>query len=503
MIGEILNARYRITRLLGEGGMGSVYEADDQKSGGRVAVKVLLPDKVAKSESLVRRFHREARAAGSIATPHIARVLDTGIDPDNGRPFMVMEYLHGEDLQQLLKRVGAIHPDTALRIVAQALVGLAAAHEANIVHRDIKPANIFLDEGDGEKVTVKVVDFGVAKIRVDALDTAETAGLTRTGALLGSPLYMSPEQARGSKDLDQRADLWSMGVVLYQTLAGRTPLQHIDALGELIFTICTQPPQLVQDFAPWVPPEVANVVHTALRYDTAERYPTAKAMLAALDALLPRGRDLTKDMLVAAGTEVRGQTARRLALTQSMPGAAPPPTRPPAPSGSEAAASLPSHTPDPGTSSPALAGTNQGVSQSRAPLVRDPAPASRVPMMLAGLIALGGGGAAAYLLLGGQAPAGPPAATAAIAPDPPAPPAASAPATGVEGAPAGSAPSASAVASGAPSASAAASASAATSATAAAIAKPTTTVAPKATGPGPKPTATAKPIDTSAFGDRK
>ena len=203
----------------------------------------MITGQLAQDPGLVSRFQREARAAGAIDTKHITQVLDTGIDRDSELPFMVMEFLSGQDLQQFLKKSGPIAPDLALRIVAQSCLGLQKAHEAGVVHRDIKPANLFLARSDGE-VIVKILDFGIAKVQMDQAQETESAGLTRTGNMLGSPLSMSPEQARGSKNIDHRADLWSLGAALYQALSGRTPYQHITALGELIIAICSDPPRL-------------------------------------------------------------------------------------------------------------------------------------------------------------------------------------------------------------------------------------------------------------------
>src|SRR5689334_19812220 len=235
--------------------MGSVYEAVDSVTGARVAVKLITAE-TARNATLMGRFEREARAAATIDTPHIVKVLDAGHDAESELPFIVMEFLEGEDVQQLIKRLGPLPPDLALRIVAQACLGLDRAHEARIIHRDIKPANFFLAKvggGAAPQRVVKLLDFGIAKITHDPSESkAETAGLTRTGSMLGSPLYMSPEQARGHKDLDRRADLWSLGVVLYQALTGRTPHQDTDALGELIIAICTEEPSPIQELAPWV-----------------------------------------------------------------------------------------------------------------------------------------------------------------------------------------------------------------------------------------------------------
>ncbi|WP_437933746.1 protein kinase domain-containing protein [Sorangium sp. So ce341] len=279
-----LNGRYTLGRLIGKGGMGAVYEADDVALQRRVAVKVLSPE-LARGRSALSRFEREARAASAIQTEHIVRVLDADVDRATGAPFLVMELLRGEDLAHLLDRLGPLPPRLALRIVAQACVGLERAHEAGVVHRDIKPANLFLArrEGGGGLV-VKLLDFGVAKIRPAHDPRRDTTGLTWSGHVLGTPRYMSPEQARGIKDIDHRTDLWSLGVVLYRALAGRTPTEDVKSVGELITALVVDLPVPVQDFAPWVPPEVASAIDGALQYQPADRYPSASAMR---DALLP------------------------------------------------------------------------------------------------------------------------------------------------------------------------------------------------------------------------
>jgi serine/threonine-protein kinase len=254
---KVIARRYRIVRQIGAGGMGSVHEAVDETTQQRVAVK-LIEAEISKDPTTMRRFEREARAAGTLDTPHIVKLLDAGVDQDAGVPFLVMEFLEGEDVHALVRRLGPLPPELALRIAAQGCLGLSKAHEARIVHRDIKPANFFLARGRADERILKLLDFGIAKITRDPNDShAETAGLTRTGSLLGSPLYMSPEQARGSKEVDQRADVWSMGVVLYQMLTGHTPHEDTTALGELIISICTEEPPPVQQLSPWVPPDIA------------------------------------------------------------------------------------------------------------------------------------------------------------------------------------------------------------------------------------------------------
>ena len=319
MIDTIVAGRYRIVRHLGQGGMGAVYEATDGVTSGRVAVKVITAE-TARNATLMGRFEREARATMPIDTPHIVKVLDAGSDKDTGLPFIVMELLEGEDVSHLIKRVGPLSPDLALRLVAQACLGLQRAHDARIIHRDIKPANLFLARGSGGERIVKLLDFGIAKITRDPADSkAETAGLTRTGSMLGSPLYMSPEQARGLKEIDLRADIWSLGVLLYQALTGRTPHQDSDALGELIIAICTEIPAPIQELAPWVPPSIAAVAHGAMRFDPAERYPSAATMLDAIRPLLPDGWSIDESMFAPLGEVVKNRREPRFETMPDTP----------------------------------------------------------------------------------------------------------------------------------------------------------------------------------------
>ena len=301
MLGTLLNKKYRLVRHLGQGGMGTVFVAEDVESKRTVALKILDP-RAANSDSL-RRFRRESRAAGAIQNEHIVQVFDAGLDEAAGHPYIVMELLEGEDLQQLIDRVGPLPPDTALRIAAQALQGLIAAHAAGIIHRDIKPSNLFLArQPDGSRV-VKLLDFGIAKIQGDPAKAAQSAGMTATGALLGSPLYMSPEQVLTPKDVDARSDIWSLGSVVYCSLTGAAP--HVNssaAVGRLLVTICNEPIPPLETRAPWVPENIIKVVAPALERVPDDRYPTAAAMLSALEQCLPSGLTLRDSILVTANT---------------------------------------------------------------------------------------------------------------------------------------------------------------------------------------------------------
>ncbi|WP_437753844.1 cytochrome c peroxidase [Sorangium sp. So ce1389] len=295
LINTTLDQRYLILGLLGEGGMGAVYEARHLGTGRRVAVKVIT-SKLAQDEAVMARFEREARAAGAIDSEHIAGVLDSGRDRATGLPFLVMELLSGEDVDQLLRRLGPLPPELALCIVAQACMGLIRAHDARVLHRDIKPANLFLARRDGGELSVKLLDFGVAKIQAD--DSFEHhQELTATSNLIGSPIYMSPEQARNMKDVDGRTDLWSLGIVLFKMLAGRTPYRNSRGLGELIVAICSVPAPPIQSLAPWVTHEVAEIVHRALQIDRNARFQSAAEMLDAVRTLLPYGVSIRDDML--------------------------------------------------------------------------------------------------------------------------------------------------------------------------------------------------------------
>jgi len=304
VIGETFGGKYSVIRLLGQGGMGSVYEARHQTTGRRVALKVMTSE-VTKNPGHLARFERETRAAGALDSQYIAQVFDGGLDPTSGSPFLVMELLSGSDLDQLERKVGPLPQELAVRIVGQACMGLAKAHAAGIVHRDIKPGNMFLSERD-EDVVLKLLDFGIAKVTAGEEDATS---LTTTGSLIGTPLFMSPEQAAGEKTIDRRTDIWSLGVVLYQCLAGRTPHHDATTVGKLILKICQEPAAPIGQLAPWVSPELAEVVHRAVAIDPAARFQTMDEMLAALRPLAPGGFGIRADMLAGVSSEEKERRA--------------------------------------------------------------------------------------------------------------------------------------------------------------------------------------------------
>jgi serine/threonine-protein kinase len=317
-VGRVLAGKYEFVRLLGAGGMGEVHEAVNTATGRRVAVKIVRVSE--KTEEVVQRFRREGRALGAVTSSHIVQILDAGEDPDTDEPFMVMELLAGEDASSLHKRLAPLPVDLAVRIVAQAALGVGQAHACGIVHRDIKPANVFLAEEPGGRRMVKLLDFGVAGIlEGDVKQMVITARkMTRTGTIVGTVQYMAPEQLRGLKNIDTRADVWGLGVVLYRLLTGRLP-HEIDAgpdgpnANDVLLAICTTPAHEVQEHAPWVPPEVADVVHRALSIDPRSRYRDGTEMYEALAALCTRGTEIRADMIVTLDSRERIEAPRRKA----------------------------------------------------------------------------------------------------------------------------------------------------------------------------------------------
>jgi serine/threonine-protein kinase len=268
-LGEIVGGKYRLLRYLAAGGMGAVYEAQHTLVGRRFAVKLLHPDLAAQRDSL-SRFQREAQAAGALESEHVAAVLDFGIAED-GSPFMVMEYLAGESVRSLLDRCQRVPVARATDIVVQASRGVGAAHRAGIIHRDLNPQNLFICRRDEGTDLVKVLDFGIAKL--ESLESAET----RTGTIMGTPAYLAPEQARGEKAVDHRADVYGLGAVLYELLSGRKPHPG-DSHNAILHHICTQPALPLEAEPLGLPPELVAVVHRALSSNPAERQESAEAL---------------------------------------------------------------------------------------------------------------------------------------------------------------------------------------------------------------------------------
>lgn len=276
--GQILAGKYRVEKVLGSGGMGVVVAAWHLELEQRVAVKFLHPLAMERPDT-AERFRREARAAAKIRSEHVARVIDVGI-MEGGLPYMVMEYLDGHDVAEEMQRSGGYLPiASAIDFVLQALEAIAEAHSVGIVHRDLKPANLFLSlRPDGSRI-VKVLDFGISKSLFGT--SVSEMSLTRTAALIGSPLYMSPEQMRSAKDVDTRTDIWSIGVMLYEMLTGRPPYTG-DSIPALCASLLSDTPVSMQQLRPEISPMLEEVVMRCLAKDREQRFVTVSELARAL-----------------------------------------------------------------------------------------------------------------------------------------------------------------------------------------------------------------------------
>jgi serine/threonine protein kinase len=278
MIGQQFG-NYRAISLLGEGGMGAVYLAEHPAIGRRVAVKVLHKNYI-RDENLLTRFLNEARAANAIRHPNIIEILDSGTIAD-GTPFLVMELLEGESLGTRIRRVGALPMQSAVEFCYQTASALGAAHKKGIVHRDLKPDNLFVvpDPHDPERERIKVLDFGIAKLQQSAHDSVKT----RTGTLMGTPIYMSPEQCRGTKTVDHRSDIYSLGIIFFEMLCGQPPFVS-EGFGELVNMHLNVAPAAPSSQNPNVSPTIDAIVLKMLSKNPDERFADMGELMTALKA---------------------------------------------------------------------------------------------------------------------------------------------------------------------------------------------------------------------------
>ena len=279
MIGRVIGDRYGVTALIGEGGMGEVYEAEHLAMGRLVAVKVLNP-KRAQDREAISRLRHEARVAGTLGHPNICAIYDMG-RLDDGSPYLVMERLHGETLAQRLTRETRLPIEDLIDVMVQVLSALSAAHQRGIIHRDLKPDNIFLSRREGMRAIPKLLDFGISKSE----DIEETmADLTGQTMAAGTPFYMAPEQARGERGLDHRIDLWATGIILYECLSGQRPFDARN-YNALLVQILTAPPRPLHEIQPDVPAGLERIVERALRKLPADRFQSALEIQTALRAV--------------------------------------------------------------------------------------------------------------------------------------------------------------------------------------------------------------------------
>ena len=311
LIGTLLADRYRIERLLGIGGMGKVYRAEHVHMRKPMAIKVLHPQMKWVSD-VVARFEREAIAAGRIEHPNVAAATDFG-QLDDGAFYMVMEYLEGHDLADLLAEHGHVTQRRAVRIGLQIAEALSAAHEAGVVHRDLKPENVFLLERPDEPEFVKVLDFGIAKINLEEIGGGEQ--LTKMGTVFGTPQYMAPEQAAG-KTVDHRADLYTVGVLLYEMVQGRQPFNDDDMVRVLSMQIESPPPPLPE----WVDPVFSELIMRTLSKDPDDRPQSAGELAGALRGVLERMPDsLAPPAPLVTRAEMQSQVEASTVLDMEAP----------------------------------------------------------------------------------------------------------------------------------------------------------------------------------------
>ena len=438
-VGQVLGGRYRILRRFGEGGMGAVYEAMHDGIGRKVAVKCLHPQ-LAEDPEVLARFQREAQAATAIGNEHITEVLDMGKAPD-GAPFLVLELLEGTDLAGLVRDKGPLGLTRASHIFAQLCEALGAAHAKGIVHRDLKPENVFLVSRHGDPDFVKVLDFGIAGF----INSPAGQRLTRTGTMMGTPYFMSPEQALGRTDTDQRSDVWAIGVLLFHCLTGRFPF-HARTLGELVLQICSGVAPPIRDIRPDLPERLDRIVQRCLEKAKEDRYSSCEEIARELRAIAdgsepwapmpPSSTTRPLSLPKTAEASATPEAAREPEPVQAIPSvaASPRPVEPPTPASWAPGASLDSD-PIPATRPPR---------QSRSPLLW-------LSLVVALLVAIAIGVFALYVAIrraqrpraqprpAASAPSGPrevipsvlvttPSQAAAAAP---APPAAPAPVTGM------------------------------------------------------------------------
>jgi len=277
--GDVIDGKYQIDKMLGEGGMGAVAKAMHLLRRAPVALKFMSPNVMAIPQA-VERFLNEGVAASQIDSDHVVHIFDVGKLP-SGSPYLVMEFMEGKDLSEVLARDGkpGIETQRAIYFIVQALRGLQVAHDAGIIHRDMKPSNCFVINKEGEPDFVKLLDFGISKV-----GQGKSASLTQTNSALGTPLYMSPEQAKSPRDVDLRSDLYSVGVILYELLTGVTPFtSESGEFTEILFKLFTTDPPPIRSLRPDLPPELAAAVHKALVRDPNQRYSTAADFAMALE----------------------------------------------------------------------------------------------------------------------------------------------------------------------------------------------------------------------------
>ena len=399
--GREIAGRYRLVSQLGQGGMGSVWRADHMSLSSPVAIKLIDPE-IARRPEMLERFQREAQSSAALRSPHVVQILDYGVD--EGVPFIAMELLEGESLAARLARLHRLPFADTVRVVSHIGRALAKAHEGNVIHRDLKPDNVFLVKNDDKEIA-KVLDFGIAKITGNGPGSAK-GNATRTGSILGTPSYMSPEQAQGTKTIDGRSDLWSLAVIAFECVVGHVPFQS-EALGDLLIKICVHPIPVPSQLA-MVPPGFDAWWARASNRDPNLRFQSGKELADALrQVLVPEaGLALSSGPMspaVAAMSTSHTVGAEPMHVSAFTP--TPPPQYTPTPP--HYASAPPQYTPVPASGPTMHSASGQppgpqfSTAAGAAVNVVQPAASSKAPLFAAGaVLALVFGGLGTWLAIG-------------------------------------------------------------------------------------------------------
>jgi eukaryotic-like serine/threonine-protein kinase len=309
--GRVVAGKYRVERIIGEGGMGVVVAATHVELDQQVAVKFLLPEAMRHPEA-VERFLREARVAAKVRSEHVARVTDVGRVEPSGVPFIVMEYLEGCDLGALIDSTGRLPIDEACEIGLQACEALAEVHAAGIIHRDLKPSNLFITRRADGSPSLKLLDFGISKLIENSGDTEADPALTATATIMGSPSYMSPEQLRSTKEVDARTDVWALGAVLYEAVTGK-PAFRGETVPQVCFMIGSEDPVPPSSLRPDIPPELERAILSAL-----DKRAETRATLGVLARALVVGAPVRARVSLGRVEAVLGASASKI-RSESLP----------------------------------------------------------------------------------------------------------------------------------------------------------------------------------------
>jgi len=280
-VGRLIASRYRLLRVVGVGGHGAVYEAKHELTGRRFAVKLLLSDPRS-IRGLAERLVREAKATSRVTHPNVVEVIDVGVDAESERLYLIEELLEGDDLRARMRARRRMSTQEVRAVIVPVLDGLGAAHAQGVVHRDLKPGNVMLARQPGGEEVPKLIDFGISKLDRQEGAGDESAPLTRDGMLLGTPDYMAPEQARGAQSVDARADLWSVGVLLYEMFAAVRPFRGIGPAG-VIVAVAMESPRPLAELRPDLPAAWTGLIHRCLEKSPDERFATALELRQAID----------------------------------------------------------------------------------------------------------------------------------------------------------------------------------------------------------------------------